>query len=72
MKILVGVHGYDPKSTSTFFNYCKNENELNTRLNKQDKITKKGIIFYFKINGSDVISRKNLEHILAYLKSIVD
>lgn len=71
-KILVGVHGYEPKLTTNYFHYCKNENELDTRLNKQNNVTKRGIVIYFKINGSDVISKEHMGFLLVYLKSLVD
>jgi len=70
-KILVGVHGYMNTSNSTYFHYYKNEKQKNSMLNSLEGIKKEGITIRFNINGSDVISKTNMNLLLTYVKSLV-
>ena len=72
LKIIQGIHGYDKANNSMYFNIYANEADKITRLQNINETEKEGIVIYFKINGSDVISKEYMDHLMCYFKGLVD
>lgn len=71
LKILEGMHGYDRLKGAQYFNIYTNESNKITRLENIQDNEKEGIIIYFRINGSDVVSIYKMECLMSYFKRLV-